>query len=91
MDLIQSYHDQGSQSSSSSDERKSPEAVPSTSFSTEHAKPKKVNECVAIARKSSNRIMTATQKPPNQKQKNVNINPVVWIAEIEKEVHMMLG
>lgn len=97
MDLIQSYVDQGSQSSSSGDERSFSKrnAGASTSFSSDHTMPKKVSGFEPIERIPIDRLMIATaaitaQKPQNKKQKHA-VSPALWMADIQKEILMSLG
>lgn len=98
MDLIQAYHDQGSQSSSSGDDLSfKRNATPSTSFGSEHVMPNKVSGFEPIERIPIDRLMIATaaiaaQKPQKQKQKQKHAaSPAVWIADVEKELRMCLG
>lgn len=100
MDLIQSYHDQESQGSSSSDEarflRKNAAATPSTSYSSEVAMPKLVSNFEPLERIPIDRLMIATaaiaaQKPTNKKQKQVATSIAQWLSDTEKDVRMCLG
>lgn len=99
MDLIQSYHDQESQSSSSGDETRYLQrnaATPSTSYSNEIAMPKMVSTFEPLERIPIDRLMIATaaiaaQKPSNQKQKQAASTFAQWLADIEKDVRSCLG
>ena len=105
MDLIQSYHDQESQSSSSSDDarlsrKKAAVATPSTSYSNEMAMPKLVSPFEPLERIPIDRLMIATaaiaaQKPTNkkqkQKQKQAASSIAQWLSDTEKDVRMCLG
>lgn len=101
MDLIQSYHDQESQSSSSSDELRflDKNAAPSTSYSNDIATPKMVSNYEPLERIPIDRLMIATaaiataQKPINlkQKQKQAGTSFAHWVPDFEKEVHSCLG
>lgn len=104
MDLIQSYHDQESQSSSSGDEarflRKNAAVTPSTSYSNEMAMPKLVSPFEPLERIPIDRLMIATaaiaaQKPTNQKQKQKQKQAASsiaqWLSDAEKDVRMCLG
>lgn len=96
MDLIQSYDDQGSQGSSSSDEtrflRKSAVAAAaatpstSTSYSNEMAMPKMVSKFEPLERIPIDRLMIATaaiaaEKPTKQKQKQKQKQVATSIAQ----------
>lgn len=101
MDLIKSYHDQESQSSSSGDETRylQKNAAPSTSYSNEMVMPKMVSAFEPLERIPIDRLMIATaaivaQKPSNkkQKQKQKQANSFAqWLPDIEKELRMCLG
>ncbi|XP_055295910.1 uncharacterized protein LOC129565268 [Sitodiplosis mosellana] len=104
MDLIQSYHDQESQSSSSDDEsrflQKNATATPSTSYSNEVAMPKMVSTFEPLERIPIDRLMIATaaiaaQKPTSQKQKQKQKQAALsfahWLSDIEKDLRMCLG
>lgn len=104
MDLIQSYHDQESQSSSSGDETKflytKNAATPSTSYSNEMETPKMVSTFEPLERIPIDRLMIATaaiaaQKPAKQKQKQKQKKAAStfaqWLADIEMELRMCLG
>lgn len=96
MDLIQSYHDQGSQSSSSEDDTRFlyENAMPSTSYAKEIPMSKTINKFEPLERIPIDRLMIATaaiaaQKPPNHKQKHTGFS--IWITEIENELRTCLG
>lgn len=102
MDLIQSYHDQGSQSSSSEDDTRFSQnnAAPSTSYCSESAPPKVVSSFEPLERIPMDRLMIATaaiaaQKPTNQKQKlkkkQTSNDYTVWLSETDNEIRMCLG
>lgn len=100
MDLIQSYHDQGSQSSSDEDETKyfDKNAAPSTSYSGESAPPKAVSSFEPLERIPMDRLMIATaaiaaKKPTNQKQKQKQTTNdyTIWLSDTDREIRMCLG
>lgn len=103
MDLIQSYHDQGSQSSSSDDDTKllrRNSDTPSTSYSNEFSVPMMVSNFQPLERVPIDRLMISTaevkaQQPVNHKKKQKEeeaLNFVrSWLYDIEKELHMCLG
>lgn len=101
MDLIQSYHDQESQSSSNSDDSNylhRNAAIPSTSYNNETTMPKMVSTFEPLERIPIDRLMIATaaiaaQKPTNRKHKPNQAASGFshWLFDIEKELRMCLG
>lgn len=103
MDLIHSYDDQGSQSSSDAGDIKPLQInidEPSTSYCSESAPPKMVSSFEPLERIPMDRLIIATQqiaaqKPSNQKkklkQKQTSNDYNVWISETDKEIRMCLG
>ena len=99
MDLIKSYHDQESLSSSSDDDEPSTKDYtapaspqPSTSYSTSDKKVQ--SKKISSFKPKLNELMTAeaenssNQPPKNKKPK---FNPLVWIGEVGRELRDLMG
>lgn len=106
MDLIKSYHDQESHSSSSDDEPSTSNYTaptspqPSTSYTTHDTtvQSNKVSSFEPIERIPLDRLMIASQaiatakKPLKRKKvKQASFQPALWIADIGRELRDCLG
>lgn len=107
MDLIKSYHDQESHSSSSDDEPSTSNYTaptspqPSTSYSTHDTtvQSNKVSSFEPIERIPLDRLMiasaaiaSAAKKPSKRKKvKQATFQPAVWIGDIGRELRDCLG